>query len=60
MLSESRGRGPPEKAGTVVGLETGMLPKIEKKGSRETPSFILLPILQSLASASRWLNPFGS
>lgn len=49
VLSESRSKGPPEKAGTVVGLETGVLPKTEKKGEKHPhssffPSSSLLPV----------------
>lgn len=33
----AQGQGHPEKGGTVVGLETGMLPRVEKKGEKHPP-----------------------
>lgn len=46
VVSEARGRGHPKKGRTVVGLEIGKQPEVEK-GEKHPP-----PILRALASTS--------
>lgn len=54
MLS-TQGQGAPRESWSQLGLETGMLPRVDKKG-KNTP-ILPSPSLRSLASTSAWLHP---